>query len=99
MRTSAGPTAPIDTTDGPQPSSTGGSGGGDPRHDLARDQLDLPPLVTQRPEVDSLAAGAGVTGQQLGALLRRAYADLPAKLRRVSPDQRSDNLRQDPFRL
>ena len=40
----------------------------DPRHDLARDQLDLAALVTYRPEVDSPAARAGIAGQQLRAL-------------------------------
>ena len=80
------------------PSGSGGSAG-DPRHDLARDQLNLPSLVAYRPEVDSLAARAGIAGQQFRALLRRANADPPAKLRRVAPGQRADNPFQDSFRI
>src|ERR1700729_4628550 len=71
----------------------------DLRHDLAREQLYLAPLVTYRPEVDSLAPRPGISGQQLGALARRADADPAAQLRRVSPDQRSDDLRQNPVSL
>src|SRR5215470_20234298 len=68
-----------------RPASAGGLAG-DPRHDLARDQLNLAALVTHRPEMDPLAAGLGVAGQQLRALVRRANTDPPAKLRRVPPD-------------
>ncbi len=56
-------------------------------------------LVTHWPEVDSLAPRAGITGQQLGALARRADADPAAELGRVSPDQRSDDLGQNPVGL
>src|SRR5262245_26693464 len=52
-------------------------------HDLAGDQLNLAALVTDRPEVDSLAACARIAGQQLRALLHRADADPAAKVRRV----------------
>ena len=71
----------------------------DLRHDLARDQLYLAWLVTHWPEVDSLAPRAGITGQQLGALGRRADADPAAELGRVSPDQWSDDPGQDPVGL
>lgn len=71
----------------------------DLRHDLARDQLYLARLVTHWPEVDSLAPRAGITGQQLGALGRRADADPAAELGWVSPDQRSDDLGQNPVGL
>jgi hypothetical protein len=33
---------------------------GDSRQDLARYQLDLAPLIAKRPEVDPLAARAGI---------------------------------------
>jgi len=69
------------------------------RHDLARDQLYLPPLVTHQPEVNSLGPRAGIAGQQLDALARRADADLAAELGRVSPDQRSDDPGQNPVGL
>jgi hypothetical protein len=69
------------------------------RHDLARDQLYLASLVTHRPEVHSLAPRAGIPGQQLGALARRADADPAAELRGVSPDQRSDDPGQNPVGL
>ena len=78
--------------------SAGGSAG-DPRHHLARDQLHLAPFVTHRPEMDPLAAGPGIGGQQFRALVRRADADPPAKLRRVPPEQRANDLGQDPFRV
>ena len=35
------------------------------------DQLELPRLVAQRPQVDALAAGLGVAREELGAVLRR----------------------------
>ena len=66
-------------------------------HDLAGDQLNLAALVTYRPEVDSLAACAGIAGQQLRALVRWADADPAAELRRVLFDQRTDNIGQDTF--
>ena len=69
----------------------------DPWQDLGCDQLNLAALVTYWPEVDSLAACAGVAGQQLRALVHRADADPAAKLSRVLFDQRTDNLGQDPF--
>lgn len=71
----------------------------DPWHDLGCDQLNLAALVTHWPEVDSLAACAGIAGQQLRALVHRADADPAAKLRRVPFDQRTYNLGQDPFRI
>lgn len=71
----------------------------DPWHDLGCDQLNLAALVTYWPEVDSLAACAGIAGQQLRALVHRADADPAAKLRRVLFDQRTYNLGQDPFRI
>jgi len=64
---------------------------GDSRQDLARDQLNLAPLITQRPELDPLAARAGIARQQLRALERRADADPAAKLRGIPPDQRSND--------
>jgi hypothetical protein len=70
-----------------------------PWHDLGCDQLNLAALVTYWPEVDSLAACAGIAGQQLRALVHRADADPAAKLRRVLFDQRTYNLGQDPFRI
>jgi len=72
---------------------------GDARHDLASDQLDLTPFVTDRPEVDGLAACASVAGQKLSALMRTADADPLTQLVRVPPDQRADELRQHPSRV
>lgn len=72
--------------------SAGGS-----RQNLARDQLNLAPLITQRPEVDPLAARAGITRQQLRALARRADADPATKLRRIPPDQRGNDPGQGAF--
>ena len=67
------------------------------RQDLARDQLNLAPLIAQRPEIDLLAARAGITRQQLRALARRADADPAVKLCRIPPDQRGDDLGQGAF--
>ena len=47
--------------------------------DVVRDPLDLASLVSQRPEVDTLAACVPVLGQELLAVLRGADADVTAQ--------------------
>jgi hypothetical protein len=48
----------------------------DARRDLGRGQLELPRLVAQRPQVDPLASGVRVAGEQLRAVLRGTHAHL-----------------------
>ena len=69
----------------------------DARQHLRRDQIELAPLVTGRPEVHPLAARASIAGQQFRTLPGRADTDPPAKLRRVPPDQGTYDLGQDTF--
>src|SRR5271155_3194037 len=54
-------------------------------------QFELPRLIAQRPQVDALAAGLGITREELGAVPRRTDADLRAKLVGIS----SQNWSQD----
>ena len=60
--------------------------------DCVRDQLELPRLVAQRPQVDALAAGLGVAREELGAVLRGTDADLRAKLVGISPQERGQDV-------
>ncbi len=52
----------------------------DQRDDALGNQLELPALVAERPEVDPLASGRGVAREQLRTVLRAADADLIAQL-------------------
>ena len=62
------------------------------RNYLTRHELDLAPLVAQRPDVHALAARLGVAGQQRGTVFRGADADLRAELVRVAPQKRREDL-------
>ena len=48
----------------------------DQRRDVACHELDLPSLVAQRPEVDALASRVRLAGEDGGAVLRGADAEL-----------------------
>src|SRR5215204_6466517 len=71
----------------------------DPRKDLTRHDLELPPLVAKRPEVDAPAPRARITRQQLRAGLRGAHADLVAELVRIALQQRCEDLAKNPVAL
>ena len=75
------------------------SGALDPGSHIARQQLDLPSLVAQRPEVDALASRAGVVGEQRRAVLSGADAELGSKLVGISVQERSQDVAKDPVAL
>ena len=64
------------------------SGALDPGSHLARNQLDLPSLVAQRPKVDALASRRGVVGEKSRAVLSRADAELTTKLVGIAIQER-----------
>jgi predicted MFS family arabinose efflux permease len=54
------------------------------RNHRARDQFELSPLISQRPQVHALAAGLRVTREKLSAVLRGTDANLGTKLVGIS---------------
>ena len=62
---------------------------------LARDRLDLPALVAQRPQVDALASRRGVLREESRAVRSRADAEPASQLVRISVQDRCEDIAED----
>ena len=95
----AGDTTGLDAAGGAAGASLAAAGGLDPRCHLARHELDLPPFVSQRPEVDALASRRRVADRSPAQCSAGPMHSCRRQLLGIAFQKRSEDLAEDAVAL